>query len=97
MDLKPTEKVVKTTSSVDSNTPYHAELYDPSKESMWTRLGVNLESSKCAPNTTGYLVHNTHIDYDLHWFILVVRSLLVLAMSRTSKKSWLMHQCFNKK
>jgi len=30
-------------------------LYDPSKESVWTRLGVTLESFKRAPGTTGYV------------------------------------------
>lgn len=29
------------------------EFYDPSKESIWTRLGVNAESFKRAPGTTG--------------------------------------------
>lgn len=53
MDHKPKEKVVETTSIVDSDAPYHAELYDPSKESVWTRLGVNFESFKLAPGTTG--------------------------------------------
>lgn len=28
------------------------EFYDPSKESIWTRLGVNWESFKRAPGTT---------------------------------------------
>jgi len=28
-------------------------LYDPSKESRWTRLGVTFESFKRAPGTTG--------------------------------------------
>jgi amino acid transporter len=31
-------------------------LYDPSKESVWTRLGVTFESFKRAPGTTGGLV-----------------------------------------
>jgi amino acid transporter len=31
----------------------HMEFYDPSKESIWTRLGVNFESFKRAPGTTG--------------------------------------------
>ena len=30
------------------------ELYDPSKESIWTRLGLTAESFKRAPGTTGY-------------------------------------------
>jgi amino acid transporter len=29
------------------------ELYDPSKESIWTRAGLNFESYKRAPGTTG--------------------------------------------
>jgi hypothetical protein len=28
-------------------------IYDPSKESIWTRLGVNAESFKRAPGPTG--------------------------------------------
>lgn len=28
-------------------------LYDPSKESRWTRLGLTFESFKRAPGTTG--------------------------------------------
>lgn len=38
-----------------TESPHHsqAELYDPSKESIWTRLGVNFESFKPAPGTTG--------------------------------------------
>ncbi|KIM23648.1 hypothetical protein M408DRAFT_27737, partial [Serendipita vermifera MAFF 305830] len=31
-------------------------LYDPSKESVWTRLGLTFESFKRAPGTTGGLV-----------------------------------------
>ena len=31
------------------------ELYDPSKESRWTRLGLTTESFKRAPGTTGYV------------------------------------------
>jgi hypothetical protein len=34
----------------------HAEFYDPSKESIWTRLGVNAESFKRAPGTTGLVI-----------------------------------------
>ena len=30
------------------------EFYDPSKESIWTRLGLTAESFKRAPGTTGY-------------------------------------------
>lgn len=29
------------------------EFYDPSKESIWTRAGLNFESYKRAPGTTG--------------------------------------------
>lgn len=29
------------------------ELYDPYKESVWTRLGLTFESFKRAPGTTG--------------------------------------------
>lgn len=29
------------------------ELYDPSKESIWTRAGLNFESYKRAPGVTG--------------------------------------------
>ncbi|GAA5892691.1 uncharacterized protein JCM6883_007441 [Sporobolomyces salmoneus] len=40
-----------------------SEFYDPSKESIWTRLGVNFESFKPAPGTTGGIVnHGGAID-----------------------------------
>lgn len=67
MDLKPMEKVIETT-SVDSDAHYHTELYDPSKESIWTRLGVNFESFRRAPNTTGYVLYKARVDYDLFNF-----------------------------
>lgn len=41
------------TSSVASDSRPYAELYDPSKESVWTRIGVTWESFKRAPGTTG--------------------------------------------
>ncbi|KAH8830061.1 APC amino acid permease [Flagelloscypha sp. PMI_526] len=34
-------------------TVHETSFYDPSKESIWTRLGLNLESFKRAPGTTG--------------------------------------------
>ena len=52
MDPKRQEKY--EVSSVNSATP-RVEFYDPSKESVWTRLGVNFESFKRAPGTTGYV------------------------------------------
>lgn len=30
-------------------------FYDPSKESVWTRIGLSFESFKRAPGTTGYV------------------------------------------
>jgi amino acid transporter len=39
-----------TTTTADQ---HDSEFYDPSKESIWTRLGVNFESFKPAPGTTG--------------------------------------------
>lgn len=37
------------------------EIYDPYKESVWTRLGLNVESFKKAPGTTaGQVTHGTH-------------------------------------
>jgi hypothetical protein len=44
--------------------PRSPELYDPSKESIWTRLGLTIESFKRAPGTTGYvrIAHNIHIS-----------------------------------
>ncbi|KAG6836724.1 hypothetical protein H0H93_004387 [Arthromyces matolae] len=41
--------------SVGSDSP-NVELYDPSKETFWTRLGLSFESFKRAPGTTGGLV-----------------------------------------
>ncbi|KAK4055517.1 Amino acid permease [Microbotryomycetes sp. JL201] len=41
------------------------ELYDPSKESIFTRLGVNAESFKRAPGATGGLVvHGESVEVD---------------------------------
>ena len=39
------------------------ELYDPSKESIWTRLGLTAESFKRAPGTTGYVHTHPYIAY----------------------------------
>ncbi|KAG6810314.1 hypothetical protein H0H92_012468 [Tricholoma furcatifolium] len=41
--------------STHSDPPSYAEFYDPSKESVWTRLGLTFESFKRAPGTTGGL------------------------------------------
>ncbi|KAF8147988.1 APC amino acid permease [Crassisporium funariophilum] len=46
------EKDVET-SSVSSGAAPRVEFYDPSKESVWTRVGLNFESFKRAPGTTG--------------------------------------------
>ncbi|KAI3614271.1 amino-acid permease inda1 [Moniliophthora roreri] len=44
----------KYTGDVESKaSSHHIEFYDPSKESIWTRLGLSLESFKRAPGTTG--------------------------------------------
>ncbi|RDB16591.1 Amino-acid permease inda1 [Hypsizygus marmoreus] len=40
-------------SSISSGSAPKVEFYDPSKESIWTRLGLNWESFKRAPATTG--------------------------------------------
>ncbi|KAJ3565537.1 hypothetical protein NP233_g7567 [Leucocoprinus birnbaumii] len=40
-------------SSVASDSQPNVEFYDPSKESVWTRVGLTLESFKRAPGTTG--------------------------------------------
>ncbi|KAJ3720586.1 amino-acid permease inda1 [Lentinula raphanica] len=46
------EKLAPDTASADS-TGNNIQFYDPSKESIWTRLGVNWESFKRAPGVTG--------------------------------------------
>ena len=51
MDTKQEKEV--DTSSVSSAPVVKYEFYDPSKESIWTRLGLSLESFKRAPGTTG--------------------------------------------
>jgi hypothetical protein len=38
---------------VGSEPRTRAEFYDPSKESVWTRVGLTFESFKRAPGTTG--------------------------------------------
>lgn len=42
-----------------------AEIYDPSQESIWTRLGLNFESFKPAPATTKGLVTHGDIPVEL--------------------------------
>ncbi|GAA5953491.1 hypothetical protein JCM3765_005051 [Sporobolomyces pararoseus] len=50
-----------TTTTADS-PDNRSEFYDPSKESIWTRLGVNFESFKPAPGSTGGIVNHGHVD-----------------------------------
>ncbi|GAA5937504.1 amino acid permease GAP1 [Sporobolomyces koalae] len=50
---------------VTTTTPHSddaSEFYDPSKESIWTRLGVNFESFKPAPGVTNGLVNHGDVD-----------------------------------
>jgi hypothetical protein len=43
---------------VEEGTATKSDVYDPSKESRWTRIGLNAESFKRAPGTTaGQVVH----------------------------------------
>ncbi|GAA5986989.1 hypothetical protein JCM10908_000981 [Rhodotorula pacifica] len=54
-----------TTGPAGHDAPAHdgPELYDPSKEKLATRLGINLESFKRAPGTTaGLMVHGEAVD-----------------------------------
>jgi hypothetical protein len=54
-DIGSKEKAYTTdTSSVDGRAA--DTFYDPSKESIWTRLGLSPESFKRAPGVTGYVV-----------------------------------------
>ncbi|KAG6909752.1 hypothetical protein DXG01_015468 [Tephrocybe rancida] len=39
--------------SIGSGSSPHVEFYDPSKETVWTRVGLSFESFKRAPGTTG--------------------------------------------
>jgi amino acid transporter len=49
------EKHIEEVASVGSSSETLSKtgFYDPSKESIWTRLGLSLESFKRAPGTTG--------------------------------------------
>lgn len=55
MESKHYEKDVDTPSVNSLNAPAAPkyEFYDPSKESVWTRMGLTAESFKRAPGTTG--------------------------------------------
>lgn len=44
------------------------EIYDPSKESVWTRLGLNFESFKRAPGTTKGIVTHGDIPIELDMY-----------------------------
>ncbi|KIY72261.1 APC amino acid permease [Cylindrobasidium torrendii FP15055 ss-10] len=51
--------------SVEDNAAHRkTEFYDPSLESRWTRLGLNLESFKRAPGVTGTQVISGHADVE---------------------------------
>ncbi|GAA5836294.1 hypothetical protein JCM3766R1_003482 [Sporobolomyces carnicolor] len=65
------EKYSSNNSNSDKNEDHYvttttadepSEFYDPSKESIWTRLGVNFESFKPAPGTTGGIVNHGNVD-----------------------------------
>jgi len=47
------DQYVTTTTAAAPHHDGQQEYYDPSKESIFTRLGVNFESFKRAPGTTG--------------------------------------------
>jgi hypothetical protein len=49
-DYPPDTAVVAAVNEKDYR---HDEIYDPSKESFWTRAGLNWESYKPAPGHTG--------------------------------------------
>lgn len=44
---------VASVNSVGAVAPAKIKFYDPSRESVWTRLGLNAESFKRAPGVTG--------------------------------------------
>ncbi|KAF9021343.1 amino-acid permease inda1 [Hymenopellis radicata] len=46
----------------DADAPAKTEFYDPSKESLWTRIGLSWESFKRAPGVTGQQVVTGHAD-----------------------------------
>ncbi|KAH0578859.1 hypothetical protein H2248_003051 [Termitomyces sp. 'cryptogamus'] len=49
------------TASISRSAPY-VEFYDPSKESVWTRIGLSFESFKRAPGTTGGIQIEGELD-----------------------------------
>lgn len=61
--------------NMEGTTTHHVRpaegLYDPSKESVWTRLGVTFESFKRAPGTTGLVTFSifTVIYHHLHSYL----------------------------
>ncbi|KAG7532269.1 hypothetical protein FFLO_03664 [Filobasidium floriforme] len=52
---EPDTAVVAAVNEKDYRTD-RAEIYDPSKESFWTRAGLNFESYKPAPGHTGLMI-----------------------------------------
>ncbi|KAG5637064.1 hypothetical protein H0H81_005945 [Sphagnurus paluster] len=62
MDNKKVEEKYDV-ASVNSGEGAKVEFYDPSKESIWTRVGLSWESFKRAPGTTGGMViHGEHVE-----------------------------------
>ncbi|PBK66045.1 amino-acid permease inda1 [Armillaria solidipes] len=57
------EKLDTISSSSDVHPVDHPAFYDPSQESIWTRLGLSFESFKRAPGVTGQqVVAGDHVD-----------------------------------
>lgn len=73
------DEVYVATQSASENRATVPEFYDPSKESVWTRMGVNLESFKRAPGATGYVVSHRHLA--MHRPLLTVLASVVACRS----------------
>lgn len=63
---KPVTKGVNGSGDVQVTTVGNNGVYDPSKESVFTRLGLTFESFKPAPGSTaGQVVHGQHNAGDI--------------------------------
>lgn len=90
------KKVQESSSYAEDSEP---KFYDPSKESIWTRLGVSLESFKRAPGTTGYAsglcMCKTNLTSDS--LLDTVARQCMVTMWRISRKLWPMRLCCSRR
>jgi len=91
------EKDYDSASIEAPHAPAKYEFYDPSKESIWTRLGVNAESFKRAPGVTAYVPSLLRYNQDSYTMHVAVKSSPARTMCLTWSGSKRMLPCCNRR